>query len=109
MIPKLNKSPAFIFRSTTFFQFLYLYTAHYFHYYKFNAEISCKNYCLYFSQSTFMDNLNSRERIQKAFPSLLKTVRIEKITIAGIIDEAGVSRTTVYRYYYDQKEILTKS
>ncbi|MBQ8054279.1 MAG: TetR/AcrR family transcriptional regulator [Lachnospiraceae bacterium] len=56
-----------------------------------------------------MDNLNSRERIQKAFPSLLKTVRIEKITIAGIIDEAGVSRTTVYRYYYDQKEILTKS
>ena len=53
-----------------------------------------------------MEEKNSKVRIQEAFLELLQSSHIEKVSISDIIRTASVSRTTYYRYYYDQREIL---
>lgn len=53
-----------------------------------------------------MESSDSKKKIQEAFLDLLSKQHIEKITISAIIQKAGVSRTTYYRYYYEQREIL---
>ncbi len=45
--------------------------------------------------------LSARDKMEKAYFELLETTHYSKITVSDIIEKAGVSRTTFYRYYVD--------
>ncbi|HHV10818.1 MAG TPA: TetR/AcrR family transcriptional regulator [Clostridiales bacterium] len=45
-------------------------------------------------------------KIQDAFLELMTKNYLQRISVKEIIDEAGISRSTYYRYYYEQIEIL---
>lgn len=45
--------------------------------------------------------LSARDKMEKAYFELLETTHYSKITVADIIEKAGVSRTTFYRHYMD--------
>ena len=46
-------------------------------------------------------------QLHTALVDLLETTRLEKITINQVVQAAGVTRTTFYRYYDDKYELLT--
>lgn len=48
----------------------------------------------------------TKQKIKKAFLSLYKEKRIEKISIKEITDKAGVNRGTFYAYYLDIYDLL---
>ena len=48
----------------------------------------------------------TKQKIKRAFLSLYKEKRIEKISIKEITDKAGVNRGTFYAYYLDIYDLL---
>ena len=49
-----------------------------------------------------------KEKIEKSFFALLKTMPFEKVTVTQIIKEAGISHQTFYRYYTDKYDFALK-
>ena len=48
----------------------------------------------------------TQEAILNAFNTLIEKNDFDKITIQMIIDEAGVGRTTFYRYFKDKYDVM---
>lgn len=51
---------------------------------------------------------NADKKLMVAFFDLLETKSYEKITVAEIVEAAGLSRTTFYRYYTDVYDMYDK-
>ncbi len=52
------------------------------------------------------DRLTTQDLLFKGITKLLQRQAIDKITVKDIINQAGVSRATFYRYYYDKYDLL---
>ena len=48
----------------------------------------------------------TKEDILRAFNSLIEATDFDKITVQMIIDEAGIGRTTFYRYFKDKYDVM---
>lgn len=55
---------------------------------------------------TDRSSIKTRESLKKALIILLKTERLEKITIKSIADKANVNRNTFYTHYKDKYDVL---
>jgi hypothetical protein len=51
--------------------------------------------------------MNAKKHLIEAMKTLLEKHKIEKITIAMIVEESGVSRATLYRYFPDKYALMT--
>jgi AcrR family transcriptional regulator len=47
-----------------------------------------------------------KEQIEKATIKLVSSKSIDKVSVQQIVDEAGVSRQTFYKYFYDKYDVV---
>lgn len=53
-----------------------------------------------------MNKFEGKKAIQRAMIDLVCEKSLEKISITDIVRKAGISRSTYYYHYYEQKEII---
>ena len=51
----------------------------------------------------------SHQLLAEALARLLREVPIDKLSVTDIVSEAGLSRATFYRCYYDKYKLLNES